>query len=116
MVPVPSLAHLAALSDADLLTYGGYLDSFFKSRFPNNPISIVEFPQVLAAIPKKEKDTSVSVYGKYKKVADHIRPVPATLSEKFRIVCRYPSNPLGDLPELPLHPPSFKPTSKFTLE
>lgn len=52
----------------------------------------------------------------YKKVANKVRPVPATLPEEFRIV-RYPHpDPLDGLPVLPTHPPPFSPTERFTQE
>ena len=52
----------------------------------------------------------------YKKVANKIRPVAATLPEEFRIVRRSPPDPLKDMPELPTHPPDFVPSDRLTQE
>jgi hypothetical protein len=65
----------------------------------------------------EEEATVHSTYmKKYKKVADHIHPVPATMPEKFRTVRRIPSDPFILMPKLPVHPPDFKPTVKFMQE
>jgi hypothetical protein len=53
---------------------------------------------------------------KYKKVADRIRPVPATMPEKFHTICCIPSEPLISMPKLPFHPPDLDLTAKFTQE
>lgn len=52
----------------------------------------------------------------YKKVANRVRPVATTLPEEFRIVRRFPSDPLADLPKLPTSPPDFIPGERFTWE
>ena len=52
----------------------------------------------------------------YKKVANKVRPVPATLPEEFRIVRHPHPDPLEGLPELPTNPPAFEPTEHFTQE
>ncbi|THG93767.1 hypothetical protein EW026_g7561 [Hermanssonia centrifuga] len=53
---------------------------------------------------------------KYKPVDRKVRPVPTTLPEEFRIVRRAPADILADLPQLPLHPPSFSPGLRYTQE
>ncbi|KAF9536296.1 hypothetical protein CPC08DRAFT_652188, partial [Agrocybe pediades] len=52
----------------------------------------------------------------YKKVANRVKPVATTLPEQFRIKRRIPRDPLADLPELPKHPPEFKPGKRYTQE
>jgi len=46
---------------------------------------------------------------KYKTVDKKVRPVPATLPEEFRTICRIPKDPLLTLPPLPTYPPDFMP-------
>jgi hypothetical protein len=53
---------------------------------------------------------------KYKKVAQKVRPVPATLPEGFRNICHIPVDPLLSLPPLPTHPPDFMPRERLTQE
>ena len=50
----------------------------------------------------------------YKKVAQKVRPVPASLPEDFRILRRIPSDPLLTLPTLPSNPPDFTPGLRLT--
>ena len=45
-----------------------------------------------------------------------VRPVPTTLPEEFRIVRRAHPNPLEHKPVLPVHPPDFEPSGRFTQE
>ena len=52
----------------------------------------------------------------YKKVANRVKPVATTLPEKFRIVRRIPSDPLAELPRLPVNPPDYKPGKRYTQE
>jgi hypothetical protein len=52
----------------------------------------------------------------YKKVANRVKPVATTLPEDFRIVRKFPSDPLANLPELPEHPPEFTPGRRYTVE
>lgn len=53
---------------------------------------------------------------KYKKVANKIKPVPATLPEEYRIVRRMPHDPLWDLPTLPTKPSEFVSGHRYTQE
>lgn len=66
-----------------------------------------------------ESESSLSLYAPcfaYKKVANKVRPVPATLPEDYRIErVRHP-DPLAGLPELPVHPPEFEPGTILTQE
>lgn len=52
----------------------------------------------------------------YKKVANKTRPVATTLPENFRIIRRDHPDPLAGMPPLPVHPPNFVPTGRFTQE
>ena len=52
----------------------------------------------------------------YKKVANRIKPVATTLPEEFRIVRKIPSDPLAEMPTLPIKPPEFKPGKRYTEE
>ena len=52
----------------------------------------------------------------YKKVAHKVRPVATTLPEEFRIIRKFPSDPLANLPKLPSHPPEFVPGERYTEE
>ncbi len=52
-----------------------------------------------------------------KKVNQHVKPVPTTLPEEFRIYPRdYWRPPLADIPILSTHPPDFHPTGRYTQE
>lgn len=118
LVPVPSCTHLKKLSDEELLVNAKYLAGLFRYKSQNDPVALIEFPTSRPEEPSVEirLDQKVSVYAKYKKVADRVKPVPATLPDKFRIVRRAPPDPLADLPKLPYHPPSFTPTERFSME
>ena len=52
----------------------------------------------------------------YKKVANKVRPVAATLPEDFRNIRRIPVDPLLSLTPLPTHPPDFTPGKRLTQE
>jgi hypothetical protein len=52
----------------------------------------------------------------YKKVANKVQPVAATLPEDFRNIRRIPEDPLLTLPPLPMHPPNFTPGKHLTQE
>ena len=66
-----------------------------------------------ASQPCLSNTTAVQVY---KKVANKVRPVPASLPEDFRIICHIPSDPLITLPVLPPNPPDFTPGVQLTQE
>ncbi len=53
---------------------------------------------------------------KYKKVDQHVKPVPTTLPEEFRIIREITGDPLADIPILSTHPPDFHPTGRYTQE
>jgi hypothetical protein len=57
----------------------------------------------------------------YKKVANKVRPVATTLPDEFRIVRQiHPDqihpDPLGSMDPLPVTPPPFTPTGRYTQE
>ncbi|EPQ49921.1 hypothetical protein GLOTRDRAFT_51375, partial [Gloeophyllum trabeum ATCC 11539] len=52
----------------------------------------------------------------YKRVDRKIKPVPGIFPEDARVIRKFPENPLDSLPMLPVTPPDFKPTVKFTAE
>jgi len=52
----------------------------------------------------------------YKKVANKVRPVPASLPEDFCNVRHFPEDPLLTLPSLPTSPPDFVPGLRLTKE
>ena len=58
----------------------------------------------------------VLVSARYKTVANCVCLVCTTLPEEYRIVRHLPLDPLLSLPTLPVHPPDFSPSEKFTKE
>ncbi|KAF8816294.1 hypothetical protein BYT27DRAFT_7069283, partial [Phlegmacium glaucopus] len=52
----------------------------------------------------------------YKKVANKVRPIAASMPNDVKIICRIPEDPLKSLPEVPLYPPAFKPGCRLTAE
>ena len=60
-------------------------------------------------------DPSILVL-KYKRVAQKVRPVAATLPEEFCNIRRIPEDPLLSLLPLPTHPPDFAPGERLTQE
>ena len=65
--------------------------------------------------PLPPPDTTASSLA-YKKVANKVRPVAATLPEDFRNIRHIPEDPLLMLPPLPTHPPDFMPGERLTQE
>jgi hypothetical protein len=53
---------------------------------------------------------------KYKPVALKVKPHIGTLPDKFRIIRNIIGDPLKDLPILPVVPPTFTPTGRYTEE
>ena len=53
---------------------------------------------------------------KYKPVAQKVRPVYQDLPEEYRIKRNITGDPLKDLPTLPVRPPDFTPTGRYTQE
>lgn len=66
--------------------------------------------------PQEALPETLAVYGKYKSVADKVRPVLAELPGKFRIERNITGDPLKDLPKLPTRPKEFEPTGRYTQE
>ena len=71
-------------------------------------------PNKLSSEGTETKSTLLSK--KYKPVALKVRPVKAELDEEFRIKRHITGDPLKDLPELPVRPPDFVPTGRYTQE
>lgn len=68
-----------------------------------------------ASSPPKNK-TKTKAKKKYKPVDKKVHSVPGTMPEQFRIVRKFPSDPLKELPELPVNPPDFVPGKRYTEE
>lgn len=66
--------------------------------------------------PPKKKKGKTKPKKKYKPADKKVHSVPATMPERFRIVRKFPSNPLDTLPELPTNPPEFVPGKRYTEE
>jgi integrase-like protein/reverse transcriptase-like protein/aspartyl protease len=62
-----------------------------------------------------DTDEAVAILA-YKKVAQKVHPVAASLPEDFRIIRRRPEDPLLSLPPLPTHPPPFTVGTRLTQE
>jgi hypothetical protein len=60
--------------------------------------------------------TFLSLKKKYKPVALKVKPVAATVPEKFRIMRKIEGDPLASMPQLSPNPPSFVPTGRYTEE
>ena len=60
-----------------------------------------------------EKISTIAAYV-YKKVANKTRPVATSLPEAFRIIRRDHPDPLAGMTPLPVRPPDFVPTGRFT--
>ena len=75
--------------------------------------------QNLRSVSKEEMDENAERLKwvmKYKPVAKRKRPVPNTIPEGVKVIRKFPSDPLGNLPQLPSVPPDFKPTKRITSE
>jgi hypothetical protein len=66
--------------------------------------------------PTLHSGARVSVFAgkKYKPVADKIKPTFQELPEEYRIIRNITGDPLKDMPELPVFPPEFTPTGRYT--
>ncbi|KAI5823059.1 hypothetical protein K523DRAFT_255846 [Schizophyllum commune Tattone D] len=67
-----------------------------------------------AALP--EASTFAAARKKYKPVALKVRPVQAQLPQKFHIERNIQGDPEEGMPTLPIHPPDFQPTGRYTAE
>ena len=61
-------------------------------------------------------ESAEAFISRYKKVANRTKPIRGTLPDEFRIVRRRPTDPLRDIPVLPVVPPPFTPGSRYTKE
>lgn len=64
----------------------------------------------------KTKVKGVSSGKKYKPVDKKVRPVFVLGPEEFRIVRDIKGDPLAEMPELPVNPPEYTPTGRYTQE
>jgi len=76
-----------------------------SERFARNPVHSFE----------PDKCPSSSSFA-YKKVANEIRPVATTLPENFRIIRHDHPDPLAGMRPMPVRPPDFVPTGRFTAQ
>jgi hypothetical protein len=53
---------------------------------------------------------------KYKPVGKKVHPVPGVIQEATKVRRQIPEDPLKTLPDVPTHPPDFKPTERFTVQ
>ena len=70
----------------------------------------------LAQVHKWRKPAKLKAVFKYKRVDQKVRPVPSMIPYDMKTRRQYPEDPLHNLPNLPHHPPEFKPTPKVTTE
>lgn len=74
--------------------------------------------QEITVIQQPNPESIVEVFAttkkKYKPVAKKVRPVPATLPDKFRIKRVIEGDPLEHIPRLPINPPEFEATGRYT--
>jgi hypothetical protein len=53
---------------------------------------------------------------KYKPIARKVQPMLADLPKRFHIIRNIIGDPLASMPPLPMHPPPYKPTGRYTEE
>jgi len=77
-------------------------------------------PRVMLFDITKSRDDHIgeicSVFGKYKSVAEKVRPVKSTLPQEFHVQRKVTGNPLKDMPVLPTNPPDFVEGTRYTIE
>ena len=62
------------------------------------------------------QESSLQVYGAYKRVAQKVHPVSGIFPEDAQVTRQFPENPLNSLPELTPNPPEFIPSERLTME
>ena len=84
-----------------------------RPTFPSpSNLTLAYQPSVISAPISHHQEAALA----YKKVANKVRPVPASLPEDFRNVRCFPEDPLLTLPSLPTSPPDFVPGLRLTEE
>lgn len=84
------------------------LDSYhFRESAHTFTLAAPSAPPIKKSQPKRKK---------YKPVDQKVHSVPATMPKEFRIIRKFPSDPLEDLPILPTNPPEFVPGLRYTQE
>ena len=74
------------------------------------------FLHTVAIADDTQRQTFVSAKKKYKPVHLKVNPVRASLPSEFRIDRKIAGDPLANMPVLPTHPQTFKPTGRYTQE
>ena len=104
---VPSRPRKAQVASIRVLSYHK------KPTFPSpSNLTLTYQPSLISAPISHHHEAALA----YKKVANKVRPVPASLPEDFRNVRRFPEDPLLSLPSLPTSPPDFVPGLRLTEE
>jgi len=104
---VPSQPHIAQVASIRVLSY--HMRPTFPS--PSN-LTLAYQPSVISAPISHHHKATLA----YKKVANKVCPVPASLPEDFHNVRCFPEDPLLTLPSLPTSPPDFVPGLRLTEE
>jgi hypothetical protein len=100
----------SALSTFDSLFLSKDSDS---SRSPNR-IKTGKIPYI--SFEDAKLPLAIFVGKKYKPVALKVQPIETELPSRFRIICEIKGDPLENIPQLPTHPPDFKPMGRYTAE
>ena len=106
-IPVPSRARTAQVASIWVLSY------HMSPTFPSPLNLALAYQQSLISTPISHHHKATLAY---KKVANKVRPMPASLPEDFRNVRCFPEDPLLMLPSLPTSPPDFVPGLRLTEE
>jgi len=104
---VPSRPCTAQVASIRVLSY------HMKPTFPSPSNLMLAYQPSLISVPISHHHKATLAY---KKVANKVRPVPASLPEDFRNMRRFPEDPLLTLPSLPTSPPDFVPGLHLTEE
>ncbi len=85
---------------------------------PNHmdPLGITPTPSASSLLFSLPPLSSPAMVLAYKKVAQKVHPIPASLPKDFRNLQHIPVNPLLSLLPLPTHPPDFTPSIHLTQE
>jgi hypothetical protein len=120
----PRKGHVASVKVLSVVSspsnVNGSVDSLSSLDAPRLPVNTVQHmcnspsvPQPWLSLPPPDTATFALAY---KKVANKVRPVAATLPENFCNIHRIPIDPLLSLTPLPTHPPDFTPGKRLTQE
>ena len=104
---MPSRPHTAQVASIQVLSYQ------MKPMFPSPSNLMLAYQPSLISAPISHHHKAALAY---KKVANKVCPVPASLPEDFHNVRCFPEDPLLMLPSLPTSPPDFVPGLCLTEE